>query len=106
MLVGCSGKASSLEDASDKYKKDKTYASLKIVYDKLSKGMPRKEVDSLLGDPDYSPIDGQYYYSSDKRIYDEDQDREVPVGVVVDYRNDKDEVTEILQEFSLGPIGE
>jgi outer membrane protein assembly factor BamE (lipoprotein component of BamABCDE complex) len=98
-LVSCATSLSSIEKASANY-------SLEIIYKNLSKGMQRKEVERLLGEPDYSPIDGQYYYSSNRSAYAEDQGREVAIGVVVDYRDRNGDITEKLQEFWLGPIGE
>jgi hypothetical protein len=57
--------------------------------------MPRVEVERMLGAPDYSPVEGQYYYSSDRHNQ----------GLVVDYRLDG-QMTDRLQDFTLGPIGE
>jgi outer membrane protein assembly factor BamE (lipoprotein component of BamABCDE complex) len=105
-LVSCATSLSSIEKASANYKQDRDYTSLEIIYKNLSKGMQRKEVERLLGEPDYSPIDGQYYYSSNRSAYAEDQGREVAIGVVVDYRDRNGDITEKLQEFWLGPIGE
>lgn len=106
VLTGCSGNVTSIDDASEQYKKEKTYASLEVIYNNLSKGMPRQDVLRLLGEPDYSPTEGQYYYSSDKKALDEGQEKQVTVGLVVDYRNDEDEITESLQGFSMESMGE
>ncbi len=106
LLVGCYAGLSSIENDSAKYKHDKDYTSLEVLYKNLSKGMHRNEVERLLGEPDYSPLNGQYYYSSDRSVYAKDQKREVPVGLIVDYRNKNGLITEMLQEFWLGPIGE
>jgi hypothetical protein len=97
---------SSLENASLQYKEHNDYASLDIIYKSLSKGKQRKEVESLLGEPDYSPIDGQHYYSSDHSEYSQDQARDVTVGLVVDYRDGNGEITDKLQEFWMVPIAE
>jgi hypothetical protein len=72
----------------------------------LKRGMPRSKVVSILGEPDYSPVDGQYYYSSDKT-----NSKGVIIGLVVEYRkyvgNDVDmTVTGKLESFKLMPIGE
>jgi hypothetical protein len=77
------------------YRQNKSEASLASVAKSLRKGMPRTEVERLLGVPDYSPTVGQFYYSSERDNY----------GLVVDYRRDG-HVTDQLQEFSLGTIGE
>jgi hypothetical protein len=57
--------------------------------------MPRAEVEQLLGEPDYSPTDGQYYYSSNRN----------KLGLVVDYRIDG-EATSQLQRFGMETLGE
>lgn len=106
ILLGCSAGLLSLENDSARYKHNKGYTSLETICNSFYKGMPRTEVEHLLGEPDYSPINGQYYYSSDRSVYLEDQGREVSVGLVVDYRDMNGKITETLQEFWLGPIGE
>ena len=68
--------------------------------------MDRQSVERLLGEPDYSPIDGQYYYSSDRTSSMADQGREADLGLIVDYRDPEGAVTESLYEYWLGPIGE
>lgn len=99
----------SLEPASISYQAHRDYASLVTIYQHLTKGMKRIEVERLLGESDYSPIDGQYYYSSDHESYLEKgqtESHQVPVGVVLDYRDDNGIVTEELQTFWMGTIGE
>lgn len=96
------------ELAGDSYKAHKDYASLEIIYRYLSKGMERTEVEKLIGEADYSPIDGQYYYSSDLRKT-ELRGKEwidVPVGLIVDYRNEQGVLTDKLRSFQMGSIGE
>lgn len=105
-LTGCSAKLTSLENASISYKQHKDYESLEAIYNTLARGMPRKDIERLLGESDYSPIDGQHYYSSDRKEYSEAQQRDVTVGVVVDYRDSSSTITESLHEFWLGPIDE
>lgn len=105
LLTACAG-STTLQAASEKYKTERDYHSLQVIYQHLEKGMPKAEVDRLLGKPDYSPTDGQYYYSSDKREYSDVQKRAIVVGLIVDYHNEDFEVTDKLQEYSLGPIGE
>lgn len=103
-FTGCSTDISLLENASVKYKRNKEYASLEVIYRHLSKGMQRNEVERLLGEADYSPTNGQYYYSSNKSASIEG--RSVPVGLVLQYRDTNDMVTTTLQRFWMGPIGE
>jgi hypothetical protein len=71
--------------------------------------MKRTVVEDLLGEPDYSPVEGQYYYSSDRKDYVEAEgtkDTQVTIGLVIDYRDNNGVVTEQLQTFQIGPIGE
>lgn len=108
LLLGSCGYPS-LRRVSTHYKAHKDYASLKMIYKHLGRGMKRSKVENLLGEPDYSPINGQYYYSSDREEYPEgstaDQNK-VPVGLVVDYRNPLGVLTNELQTLWLGPVGE
>ncbi len=105
-LLGCSTRLTPLANASRQYQQTKDFASLEIIYSKLNKGMSREKVEHLLGKPEYSPLEGQYYYSSVQSIYSEDQERDVAMGIVVNYRDSNGFVTEILQDFWTGPIGE
>lgn len=71
--------------------------------------MARAEVLRLLGEPDYSPVEGQDYYSSDRTATRVDTlGLEVPVtvGIVADYRTGDGRLTDKLQAFELGPIAE
>ena len=103
LLVGCG--PSALEQASRSYRANRDYASLETIHGQLTEGMDRAEVERLLGESDYSPTDGQFYYSSDRREAAGGRD-DVPVGVVVDYREESGAVTDTLQVFWIGPIGE
>ena len=109
ILLLSSCHAQLLEQASISYQKHHDYTSLETIYRHLTKGMKRTDIERLLGEPDYSPIEGQYYYSSDREDYLEngtvDQNK-VSVGVVLDYNNDEGILTDELQMFWLGPIGE
>jgi hypothetical protein len=103
--VGCAGTVS-IDNADGKYQKKNNYDRLEAIYQSLYEGMPRREVERLLGEPDYSPMDGQYYYVSDMVVYSENQGRNVAVGMFVDFRGRNDHVTDKLQAFWIGPIGE
>lgn len=96
LFNGC---AQSLEQASFSYKTHKDYSSLIIIYQHLDKGMKRTDVEHILGAPDYSPIEGQYYYSSTNG-------GQTTIGVIVDYRDKNGFLTSELQQFLIGPIGE
>ena len=110
-LAGCTG--ARLERASTSYKSARDYDSLKYIAERLHQGMPRAEVEALLGSPDYSPIDGLCYYASDKRERIEQEDEspgegpalEAVAGLVVTYRADG-RVTGYLQSFWFGHMGE
>lgn len=104
-LVGCAN-ASDLDEAAQKYREHRDYASLSVVAGHLTKGMPRQEVEVLLGPPDYSPVAGTYFYSSDRREFSKEAGRELPTGLVVEFRDRSGKVTERLESWSLGPIGE
>ncbi|HIO92752.1 MAG TPA: hypothetical protein EYG68_07900 [Leucothrix mucor] len=70
-------------------------ADLQEISKQLKEGMSKEEVEKVLGVSDYSPTDGLYYYSSENSQ-----------TLVVDYRNQKDEITIELQSFWLGKVGE
>ncbi len=63
LMCGCG----SVEKASQHYRQHRDYASLNVLSNHLHKGIPRKEVEDLLGEPDYSPTEGQYHYVSDPK---------------------------------------
>ncbi len=108
ILLFCGCSTMPLQQASDSYKKNRDYESLKVINSRLFKGMKRTSVEQLLGAADYSPTEGQYYYSSDHEEYldEENKNHKATVGIVVDYRNEEGAVTEKLHSFWLGPIGE
>src|SRR5207245_1238273 len=87
--------ASPLESAIAKYRQNRDYQSLQVIERNLHEGMPRADVERLLGPPDYSPTDGQYVYSSNQHSR----------VLVVDYRRG-DDVTDRLQRFDLEEMGE
>jgi hypothetical protein len=107
-LVACPSPSRSLTDASASYRNQRDYASLATIHSHLAKEMPRTEVERLLGEPDYSPTEGQYYYSSDRKEASTSPADRPPatLGLVVDYRDANGAVTNRLQRFTLGPIGE
>lgn len=101
LLLGCSGKDADQAGAS--YRQNRDAASLQIVSACLKIGMARGEVEALLGEADYSPIDGQEYYASQQG--GPEQDKAGPT-LVVDYRDAQGEVTDALRGFQLGDVGE
>lgn len=74
-LAGCNNAA--LDAASRQYQAERSYRSLVILHAALELGMPRDQVEGLLGPPEYSPIDGQVYYGSDAR----DESRDPPATI-------------------------
>jgi hypothetical protein len=103
LTAGGGTQAQGLDQAVSSYKARKDAASLEIIYQHLHKGMPRAKVEGLLGEADYSPIDGQEYYASQQA--GPDQDKAGPT-LVVDYRDAQGEVTDALHGFWLGDVGE
>ncbi|CAK8724945.1 SmpA / OmlA family protein [Candidatus Electrothrix laxa] len=108
LLVGCNTQAQELEPASRSYKAHRDYPSLEVISGHLRKGATRTEVIDLLGEPDYSSLAGQYYYSSDRRetVQHGKQEMQISVGLLIDYRDEQGRVTEQVQKFRLGRIGE
>ena len=105
-LANCAT-ASDLSEASASYRRHQDFVSLQAVVQHLTKGMSRQSVEKLLGKADYSPGDGlYYYYSSDKKEFSEEAQREFSVGLIVEYRDRSGQVTGRLESWELGPIRE
>lgn len=105
ILVSSGCGPGALERARLRYQADRDYASLETIYERLKMGMERAAVERLLGQPGYSPTEGQVYYLSDRQVAMGAQ-HQVPIGIVVDYRDRDGAVTDELQTFWIGPIGE
>ncbi|PPE69939.1 hypothetical protein IS481_00325 [Caldimonas thermodepolymerans] len=72
-------------------------------------GMTRAQLDALLGPPAYSPVEGQYYYSTGGDCPVEGRDREASCGLVADfndYGGDEAVLKATLQSCWWGAIGE
>ena len=111
ILIACSG--TSLSEVSAQYLKSGDADSLDVIVSHLKPGMLRGEVEELLGQPNYSPTEGQYYYSSSREVSVGEGLPLARYGLVVDYRiveylpgDIRSELTERLQSFHVGPIGE
>lgn len=100
-LPACGGEE--LAQAAASYQQRKDAASLEVIHRHLRKGMPQAEVEGLLGESDYSPIEGQQYYASRR---DEAKQSGPPPTLVVDYRNAQGGLTAVLHDFWLGTAGE
>jgi hypothetical protein len=97
LLLGCGDQA--LEESGRSYRLHKDFASLETISRCLTIGMTRGEIEKLLGKADYSPIEGQEYYSSGQQS-DKGQ------TLVVEYRDEQGIVTRVLHSFWLGDVGE
>jgi hypothetical protein len=98
----------SLDVAAKSYRARRDLESLQALIGGLRIGMPEWEVIALLGKPDYCPIEGQCYYSSDKQDH-----QGFPITLVVEFRytsyrdDDIDTVeTHRLESYSLFGVGE
>ena len=81
LLLSCG--CNSVEKASECYRANHDYESLKIICEHLHKDMARAKVNELLGEASYSPKKRQYCYSSDRMApYG---DYVIPYTLVVNY---------------------
>jgi hypothetical protein len=72
-------------------------------------GISRNGLESILGKPDYSPIKGQYYFSTGGSCQLEGTNRTAACGVVADFRRLQGSQTQLmdsLQSCFWGAIGE
>lgn len=113
LQAGCSGPHLAGDEkrtvaVAKRYRANRDCDSLTRLISKLKLGMKRQEVEKLLGPPEYSPTEGQYYYGSDRR-----DDKGATMTLVVDYRvteypgdDIRTRLTDRLQSFFFGPVGE
>jgi len=109
LVAACDRTDPALQQASSSYQSRRDYASLEILASGLHQGMARTAVERLLGEADYSPVDGQYYYAANPpatRNSPVQQQQYGSPGLILDYRNPEGELTGQLQHFELGLIGE
>jgi outer membrane protein assembly factor BamE (lipoprotein component of BamABCDE complex) len=99
-------KTDRLAESTRGYQQTGDYASLEVLVAQLRKGMPRREVEALLGPPDMEPTEGSCVYSSDRKVYVEKAEREQIVALLVEYRDETDADTQQLQAWEFRPIGE
>ncbi|WP_420208957.1 hypothetical protein [Candidatus Electronema sp. JC] len=100
-LPACGGQE--LAQAAASYRQRKDSDSLEVIHRHLRRGMPQAEVEGLLGEPDYSPIEGQQYYASRREGAEQSGP---PPTLVVDYRDAQGGLTAVLHDFWLGTAGE
>ncbi len=109
-------RASNLPNSlASKYARNRSWENLRSLTCFLQFGMSLDEVHELLGPADYSPIEGQYYYSADQVQLDEISGEEVVLGLIIEFRSfERNEargvyefrLTDVLQRYSLRPIRE
>jgi hypothetical protein len=87
-------------------RRQKDRACLEATYRALYTGMARSDVERLLGEPDYSPLEGLYYYASHQREASADGGRRATLTLIVDYRNEQSVPTDTLHAFRLDAVGE
>jgi hypothetical protein len=71
--------------------------------------MSKAELEAVLGQADYSPADGLYYFSTGGDCPLDDGQRTASCGVVADFRttgSTEPELTDTLQSCTWGAIGE
>jgi hypothetical protein len=76
---------------------------------KLRLGISKFDLEAALGQADYSPIDGQYYFTTGGDCFVEGSDHRAPCGVVADFRKDEGsdfKVTQSMQSCWWGAIAE
>ncbi len=101
-LPVCGGQKE-LTQAAVSWRQQRDAASLRIIHRHLRAGMPQAEVEGLLGEADYSPIEGQQYYASRR---DKAEQSGPPPTLVVDYRDAQGVLTAVLHDFWLDAVGE
>jgi hypothetical protein len=69
-------------------------------------GMSKPALESVLGESDYSPIEGQHYFSTGGDCPLEGTDRMAPCGVIAEFRGPDHKPTTVLQSCRWGAIGE
>lgn len=104
-LVGCKGETTTVGCSIDgpKHLMPENVGRIRL-------GMSRAELESVLGEGAYSPIDGQFYFSTGGDCPLEDTDLMAPCGVVAEFRDYSGAgdpvLTDSLQACWWGGIGE
>lgn len=107
LAVICAGASCSSRVAST-CETDSPSALMPKSFDSIRIGMTKAEAEAILGPPDYSPIDGQYYFSTggDCEVA---PDRMASCGFIIEYRDHSKspgEDTGRIVECRWGGIGE
>lgn len=103
-LLGCNASHPAKEPVFNSLEMRKDLTAISDIHEKLEVGMTREEVEALLGNPDYSPTDGKYYYASSEKIYSTNQERELPIGLIIDYRSSNGDITGSLKNYWIGEL--
>ena len=79
---------------------------------RILRGQRKSEVEAIIGAPDYSPTEGQYYHSTGGDCELVDADRRAPCGYILEYRGEHFDPAkgttnqDRLESCSWGAIGE
>jgi len=84
LSVPATGGEPTLAQAVASYKKKFDYPSLKVIAKHLKVGMTLAQVEALLGEGDM-PVCGQYRWSSDHEEYSKEAERNIVVGLVLEF---------------------
>jgi hypothetical protein len=106
-LSSCAYRSESVSDLGAAFQKTRDFRTLTLLLPHLRLGLPRAEAERILGKPDYSPIEGQFYYASSDRRTEEG----VIVGLILEYRRTDAKSGALiesgkLESIYLGPIAE
>lgn len=107
-LPACAGSGTATRDElAASFRSRHDAVSLNRLLGFLHLGMPRAEVERLLGPATYSPIDGQSYYATSDNCTPEG----TPIGLVVEYRrfhprHHEQVSADQLESLWYGPIAE
>lgn len=93
-LMACENASTPLERSAQTYLQQRDVNSLRNLAAHLQRGMPKHEVDALLGQPNHSPMQGQYHYATSGSH-----------TLVLDYRDKGGNVTDMLQGFWIARSG-
>ena len=96
----------SVEQASNQYKANHDYESLRRLSRHIAKGMPESAVTNLLGEPAYWPTKTQCYYGSDKAVRVHEDMPPFTYVLVIQYTPSSDKRKRTVKDWDLKPVGE
>lgn len=92
--------------ASERYNATRDVDSLELLSKTIEQGMSREQVESLVGEPDHVPVEGQAVYASNKRVPLGDTGLTGVVALILSYTDVEFVVRDTVQSISFKPIGE